>query len=210
MKTIYNDVEDEAPRSDCNLSIDKDQAILVNNSCSQLVDGSILNQVTTFEIGVQPMPEIICDHAAVMKELANLRAEIYDIKHKCFTKAGSGNEEETEQLRNDLVHCHWEIKELITERKIQNEHTKRLEEEKASLVTAIKLLVHDNAQEADTPKGNDDKNALNVDAEQSNTKKNKNKKLSKAKENINSQQNDDTDADDSGSEGATEKCSQFV
>ena len=79
-----------------------------------------------------------------MKELANVRADIRDVKNKCWVKAYGGNEEEIEHLRIDLLLCRTEIKELKTELKIQNEYTNRLEEEKSSLVTGIKLLMQDN------------------------------------------------------------------
>lgn len=185
----------ETAQSDLVLSIDKDKTLFTDELNSKLdVDSSIPSSRISFENGEQTMPKIVCDHAAVMNELANLRAEIQDIKDKCFVKAPGRHEKESEQLSNDLLECRMEIKELKTQIKIQDEYTKRLEEEKSSLVTAIKLLMQDASPNTKTPTGDNNDN----EAREHNPKKKKKKtKSSTAKENKNSEQNEVTNVDDS-------------
>lgn len=130
------------------------------------------------------------DYSAILKELALVKAEVREIKSKCFPQATNSEVQDIdsfEKLSNDLLFCRMENKDLKTKIRIQDEYVKRLEEEKASLVTTINLIIRDKstlvtkALNADTS----ETGGKNNDEEKNSTKSNMSKrKRNKKKQNL--------------------------
>ena len=100
-----------------------------------------------------------------MKEISKLRADIEDVKQRCFVQ-----QEHTipKQINMELLQCYKEIDDLKNRENLQKVYIQKLEDEKSSLVTTIKILIEErNANESKDDKstnnlmtttGNDDKN----------------------------------------------------
>ena len=126
---------------------------------------------------------------AVMSELKDLRNEVEKIKAYSCTQG--------KQVNHSLVQCqcYKEIDELKNRENIQKEYIKKLEEEKASLVTAIKLLMTNNEPTSvkcndvlksvntagKSPVDNEDENIVNSEANKEDIKSKKLKRKYKNK-----------------------------
>ena len=91
-----------------------------------------------------------------------------------------------EKSNSDLLHCRMENRDLKTKIKIQDEYVRRLEEERASLVTTINLLMRDqSASVAEKLPINCEIQRVNNDEDKNKkNKKNKKKKSNKDKQTI--------------------------
>ncbi|CAB4028909.1 Hypothetical predicted protein [Paramuricea clavata] len=92
-----------------------------------------------------------------------------------------------EKSNSDLLHCRMENRDLKAKMKIQHEYVRRLEEERASLVITINLLIRD--QSASVA----EKNSIDCEIQRVNNDENKNKKNKKKNNNKDKQTIDTAD-----------------
>ena len=117
----------------------------------------------------------VIDFTTVMNEIAKLRAEIGDIKKR------SQEHTTLDRVNIELLKCHKEIDDLKDRENAQKVYIQNLEDEKASLVTTIKLFVEErNANEFKT-KPNDITTGSKDDEIKRTSKSNKTKKKKRNK-----------------------------
>ena len=122
----------------------------------------------------------------ILKALSVVKSEIRDIKEK-YLRNNINNETQSfdslEKSNSDLLHCRMENTDLKTKIKIQDEYVRRLEEERASLVTTINLLMRD--QSASVAENLPiEREIQRVNNDEDKNKKNKKKKSNKDKQTI--------------------------
>ena len=175
MNIIKNGCEDEAE--------DEFQPLKPHEASPGSVDDSVIlcsqSNIDTGE-NVQMNTESIF-RDAVMSELKDLRNEVEKIKAYSCTQGKQVNHSPVQ------CQCYKEIDELKNRENIKKEYIKKLEEEKASLVTVIKLLMTNNEptsvkcndvlQSVNTagksPVDNEDENIVNSEANKEDIKSKK-------------------------------------
>ena len=131
----------------------------------------------------------------VMKEISKLRGDIEDVKQRCFVQ-----QEHTmpKQINMELLQCYKEIDDLKNRENLQKVYIQKLEDEKSSLVTTIKILI----EERNANESKDDKSTNNLITTTGNDNKNnqtkKTKKTKKGKQN-----HDNTDKSEGASSSKT-------
>ena len=107
-----------------------------------------------------------------MKEISKLRGDIEDVKQRCFVQ-----QEHTmpKQINMELLQCYKEIDDLKNRENLQKVYIQKLEDEKSSLVTTIKILI----EERNANESKDDKSTNNLITTTGNDNKNNQTKKTK-------------------------------